>query len=255
MQSRPVNDPAKALQGVVPGLTITYSNGGLTAGPGINIRGIGSVNGPSRPLIMVDNVETADLSIINPNDIESISVLKDAASTSIYGARAAFGVVLIKTKSGRKNQKTAITYSNNFSWNKPTVLPDFANPVPELTALNEASQRSGITNPEIFGMKLTTLRDGIANWQQKYANNRKSNEMVEGEDFEFNTAEGRMYFYREWDAKDIMLKDYTNEMQQNLSIRGGSEKVGYYMSAGYSHEGGILKMNPDDVKNTISPPQ
>lgn len=248
MQSRPVNDPTKALQGVVPGLTITYSNGGLTAGPGINIRGIGSVSGSSRPLIMVDNVETSDLSIINPNDIESISVLKDAASTSIYGARAAFGVILIKTKSGRKNQKTSVVYSNNFSWNKPTTLPDFSDPVPELTALNEASQRSNITNPELFGMRLAKLRDGIANWQQKYANNRKSNEMVEGEDFEFDLAENRMYFYRVWDAKDIMLKDYTNEMQQNLSIRGGSEKIGYYMSFGYSNEGGIMKMNPDDVK-------
>lgn len=248
MQSRPVNDPAKALQGVVPGLTITYSNGGLTAGPGINIRGVGSVSGSSKPLIMVDNVETPDLSIINPNDIESVSVLKDAASTSIYGARAAFGVILIKTKSGKRNQRTSIVYSNNFSWNKPTTLPDFADPVPELTALDEASQRSNITNPEIFGMKLTTLREGIKNWQQKYANNRKSNEMVEGEDFEYNTTDKRMYFYRVWDAKDIMLKDYTSEMQQNLSIRGGSEKVGYYVSTGYSNEGGILKMNPDNVK-------
>lgn len=248
MQSRPVNDPAKALQGVVPGLTITYSNGGLTAGPGINIRGIGSISGSSRPLIMVDNVETPDLSIINPNDIESVSVLKDAASTSIYGARAAFGVILIKTKSGRKNQKSSIVYSNNFSWNKPTTLPDFSNPVPELTALQEASQRSNITNPELFGMRLAKLRDGIENWQKNYANNRKGNEMVEGEDFEFDPAENRMYFYRVWDAKDIMLKDYTQEQQQNIRIQGGSDKIGYYMSFGYSHEDGILKMNPDDVK-------
>jgi TonB-linked SusC/RagA family outer membrane protein len=248
MQSRPVNDPAKALQGVVPGLTITYSNGGLTAGPGINIRGIGSVSGSSRPLIMVDNVETPDLSIINPNDIESVSVLKDAASTSIYGARAAFGVILIKTKSGRKNQKSSIVYSNNFSWNKPTTLPDFSNPVPELTALQEASQRSNVTNPELFGMRLAKLRDGIANWQQKYANNRKGNEMVDGEDFEFDPTENRMYFYRVWDAKGMMLKDYTHEQQQNIRIQGGSDKIGYYMSFGYSHEDGILKMNPDDVK-------
>lgn len=248
MQSRPVNDPAKALQGVVPGLTVTYSNGGLTAGPNINIRGIGSVSGSSRPLIMVDNVETSDLSIINPNDIESVSVLKDAASTSIYGARAAFGVILIKTKSGRKNQKSSIVYSNNFSWNKPTTLPDFSNPVPELTALEEASQRSNITNPEIFGMRLAKLRDGIANWQQQYAHNRKGNEMVEGEDFEFDPVENRMYFYRVWDAKGIMLQNYTHEQQQNIRIQGGSDKIGYYMSFGYSHEDGIMKINPDDVK-------
>ncbi len=102
--SKPINDPTKALQGVVPGLTILYGNGGLTAGAVVNIRGIGSINGSGRPLILVDNVQTDDLSIINPNDIESISVLKDAASASIYGARAAFGVVLIKTKTGKKSE-------------------------------------------------------------------------------------------------------------------------------------------------------
>ena len=88
--SKPLNDPTKALQGLVPGLTILYGNGGLTAGAVVNIRGVGSINGSGRPLILVDNVQTDDLSIINPNDIESISVLKDAASSSIYGAGAAF---------------------------------------------------------------------------------------------------------------------------------------------------------------------
>jgi TonB-dependent SusC/RagA subfamily outer membrane receptor len=113
--SKPLNDPTRALQGIVPGLTIQYGNGGLTAGASVTIRGLGSINGNSRPLILVDNVQTDDLSIINPQDIESISVLKDAASASIYGARAAFGVVSIKTKSGRKNKKATISYTNNFS--------------------------------------------------------------------------------------------------------------------------------------------
>src|SRR5205085_11513022 len=167
-ESKPLNDPARALQGVVPGLTIQYGNGGLTAGASNNIRGIGSVNGASRPLIMVDNVETQDLSIINPNDIESISVLKDAASTSIYGARAAFGVVLIKTKSGRKNQKMTVNYNNYQSWNTPTILPDFADPVDELQVLNDAATRGGLV-PETFGMNLTKLRNGIINWKNKYA--------------------------------------------------------------------------------------
>jgi TonB-linked SusC/RagA family outer membrane protein len=245
--SKPLNDPTRALQGIAPGLTITYGNGGLTTGPGINIRGIGSVNGNSRPLILVDNVETSDLSIINPNDIESVSVLKDAASTSIYGARAAFGVVLIKTKSGKRNQKTSVSYNNYFAWSKPTILPDFADPVAELTALNDASQRSGITTPEIFGMQLTKLRDGIANWQKLYAGKRTSNEMIENEDFKME-SDGRMYFYRVWDPKKEMLKDYTQQQMHNIRISGGSEKIGYYVSAGYSHDGGILKMNPDDVK-------
>ncbi|GAA0543585.1 SusC/RagA family TonB-linked outer membrane protein [Chitinophaga japonensis] len=246
MVSRPLTDPSKALQGVVPGLTITYGNGGLTTAPGINIRGIGSVNGASRPLILVDNVETSDLSIINPSDIESISVLKDAASASIYGARAAFGVVLIKTKSGLRNMKTTVSYSNNFSWSTYTTLPDFADPVKELTGIYEGAQRSGISSPEIFGMQLLKLRDGIANWQQKYAGNRTSDEMVEGEDFEMQ--DGRMYFYRVWDVKDKMLRKWTPQQIHDLKVMGGSEKVGYYLSAGYSDQGGEMKMNPDNVK-------
>ncbi|MXV49531.1 SusC/RagA family TonB-linked outer membrane protein [Pedobacter sp. HMF7647] len=241
--NRPLNDPAKALQGVVPGLTITQGNGGIVASPKINIRGVGSINGNSSPLIMVDNVETPDLSVINPNDIESVSVLKDAASTSIYGARAAFGVILIKTKSGKKNQPTSISYTNNFSWNKPTVMPDFADPVPELTALNNASIRAGTTSPEIFGMQLTTLRDGIANWQKNYASTNTGSEMILGQDFDY--IGGRVYFFKEWDPKEVMLEKYTNEQNHSLSLRGGSEKIGYYLSAGYANENGILKMNPD----------
>ncbi|MGZ3850430.1 MAG: SusC/RagA family TonB-linked outer membrane protein [Flavisolibacter sp.] len=244
--SKPLNDPTKALQGVVPGLTITYGNGGLTTAPTINIRGVGSINGSGRPLILVDNVETPDLSVINPNDIESISVLKDAASTSIYGARAAFGVVLIKTKSGKKNQKTSITYNNFFAWSKPTTLPDFSNPVPELEALYNASQRGGITSPETFGMQLSTLRDGIANWQKNYASTNTGSEMIKGQDFDF--VNGRVYFYKVWDPKKVMLKDYTQSQMHNIKIQGGGENVGYYMSFGYGHDGGILKMNPDDVK-------
>jgi TonB-linked SusC/RagA family outer membrane protein len=245
--SKPLNDPTKALQGIVPGLTIQYGNGGLTAGADIKIRGIGSINGQSRPLILVDNVQTDDLSVINPQDIESISVLKDAASASIYGARAAFGVVLIKTKTGHKNQKAVISYNNNFSGNTPTVLPDFSDPVPELQALNDAAVRSGTSSPETFGMNILKLRDGIINWKKNYSGN-KGTEMIKGQDWNIDPSDGRTYFYKVWDPKKEMLNKYTFSQQHNLSISGGSDKISYYLSGGYSYDGGIFKMNPDDVK-------
>ncbi|HVI49104.1 MAG TPA: TonB-dependent receptor [Chitinophaga sp.] len=248
MQSRPITDPSKALQGIVPGLNITFSNGGLTQSPSINIRGAGSINGSGRPLILVDNVETPDLTLINPDDIESISVLKDAASTSIYGARAAFGVVLIKTKNGARNTPTRVRYSNNFAWSTPTALPDFADPEKELTGLYEGVKRTGNASPELFGMQLLKLRDGIKNWKEKYANNRKSSEMVPGEDFEIDPNGGPSYFYRVWDVKDIMLKKWTPQQIHNISIQGGSEKISYYMSGGYTNSGGVMKMNPDNIK-------
>lgn len=245
--SKPLNDPTKALQGIVPGLTIQYGNGGLTTGASINIRGVGSINGTSRPLILVDNVQTDDLSVINPNDIESISVLKDASSASIYGARAAFGVVLIKTKTGRKNQKSTITYTNNFSWNTPTILPDFADPVDELKALNDAAIRAK-TTPQTFGMDFTKLRDGIINWKQKYASKNTGTEMVKGEDWDIDPTDGKTYFYRVWDPKKEMLNKYTHSQLHTINFQGGSEKMGYYISGGYSNDGGMIKMNPDNVK-------
>src|SRR5688572_23236259 len=244
--SKPLNDPMRALQGVVPGLTIQYGNGGLTSGGSINIRGLGSINGSSRPLILVDNVETIDLSFINPNDIESISVLKDAASTSIYGSRAAFGVLLIKTKSGRKNQTMTVNYNNYFSWNKPTILPEFADPVDELQALNDAGIRAGTSSPETFGMNLVKLRNGIINWKQNYAG-KNGNAMVQGEDWAIDPVDGRAYFFKVWDPKEEMLNDFTFSQQHNLSVQGGGEKFSYYLSGGLSRDGGIFKMNPDKV--------
>ncbi|MDB5232782.1 MAG: TonB-dependent receptor plug [Chitinophagaceae bacterium] len=245
--SKPLSDPTKALQGVVPGLTILYGNGGLTAGAAINIRGVGSVNGTGRPLILVDNVQTDDLSVINPNDIESISVLKDAASASIYGARAAFGVVLIKTKTGKKNQKPVVSYNNYFSWNTPTVLPNFADPVAELDALNAAGIRAGTSSPETFGMNLVKLRAGIQNWEQKYAGTNTGTVMVKGEDWNIDPSDGRTYFYKVWDPKKEILNKYTHSMQHNISVQGGSESLSYYMSGAFSSDDGIIKMNPEKV--------
>ena len=242
---RPLNDPIKGLQGAAPGLTISYTNGGLTAPASVRIRGIGSLVGSGNPLIMVDNVETDDLSVINPDDIESVSVLKDAASASIYGARAAFGVILIKTKSGHKNQPTRVKYSNNFYWSNPTTLPDFADPTKELPGLIKADERAGL-QPELFGMDLNQLLDGIQNWKEKYAGTRSSDEMIPGEDF-YLTDSTVGYFYRIWDVKKMMLRSQPGQ-QHNIRISGGSQDIAYYVSGGYSKDGGIMRVHPDQVQ-------
>ena len=127
--SRPITDVAKALQGVSPGLSVTTNVGGVGVDSNIRLRGTtGSLNAGSgtSPLILVDNVEVPSLSLVNPNDIESISVLKDAASAAIYGTRAAWGVILITTKQGKKNEKPTVKYSNNFAWSTPTMMPQVA---------------------------------------------------------------------------------------------------------------------------------
>ena len=103
LENRPIVDAGQGLQGVIPGLNVSIRNGDPTAAPDFNIRGFTSINGGS-PLILVDNVPMP-LQMINPNDIASVTVLKDAAASAIYGARAAFGVILVETKQGKKEAR------------------------------------------------------------------------------------------------------------------------------------------------------
>src|SRR5690606_15698641 len=125
--SRPIPDVGRGLQGTVPGLSIVVPSGEVGSDPVIKIRGqIGSIVGSSNPLILVDNVEIPSIQMVNPDDIESISVLKDAASTSIYGAKAAFGVVLITTKKGAKMDGNEVSYSTNLSFQSPFKDIDIA---------------------------------------------------------------------------------------------------------------------------------
>lgn len=124
LQSRPIHNLAQGLQGVSPNLNIDFNGGEPGRAAKINIRGITSINEGS-PLILIDNIpsDPEDINRISPEDVESISVLKDASSAAIYGARAAYGVILITTKRGMQ-EGLNFNYTNNFSWDKPTVLPE-----------------------------------------------------------------------------------------------------------------------------------
>ena len=138
LKERPVTNAAQALQGVVPGLQITQTNGSLEDTPSINVRGTTTIGqGTSGdPLVLIDGME-GDLNTINPQDIANISVLKDAAASSIYGSRAPFGVILITTKSGSKEGKTSINYNNSFRWGTPINMNHMMNSVDFLCQLDE----------------------------------------------------------------------------------------------------------------------
>lgn len=126
LESRPVTSVGQALQGVVPGLNVSIPDAGgkLDANPSFNIRGTGNLGTGSSasPLVLIDGV-AGDLNQLNPQDIDNISVLMDAASAAIYGSRAPFGVILVTTKKGKQG-KTSISYSNNLRWSRPTNIPD-----------------------------------------------------------------------------------------------------------------------------------
>ena len=249
LDSRPITDVGRALQGAVPGLTITTPSGDIGTNPSIRLRGMsGSLNGPgAQPLILVDNVEFPDLRMIDPEDIESISVLKDAASASIYGTRAAWGVVLITTKSGKKGvDRSRISYSNNFSWSQPTVTPKVA-PGPEGAEMAfRAYQRNNPNTSQFAAVGLWV--DAIAiqkmrEWQAQYGGQDLGDEMVMGRDFELR--DNKLFFYRTWDPREMYMRDWAPQQSHNLTFTGSTAKTGFTLGLGYLDQKGVLKVNPD----------
>jgi TonB-linked SusC/RagA family outer membrane protein len=252
MQSRPITDVARGLQGTTPGLTITSPFGQPGVAAKISLRGLqGSLNATqgAKPLILVDNVEILDLQLVNPEDIESISVLKDAASASIYGTRATWGVILITTKSGRKNTDGKVTYSNNLSWNKPTIVPEPAEPVKGietvLSALRRTSNNPNITQYGVLGMYFDEIgMEKIRNWVNTYGDGSGLGlEMVEGRDYEIR--DGKLFFYRPWNPMKMYMKEYAFQQKHDISVNGGGDKTTYHLGLGYLNQGGVLKVNPD----------
>lgn len=249
-ETRPITDPVRALQGTVPGLTITTPSGDLGTNPTIRLRGArGSINTGStgaQPLILVDNVEVPSLQMINPNDIASVSVLKDAASTSIYGTRAAWGVILITTKSGSRDTPSRITYTNNIALQKPTKTPKIADAAAGARMALDAALRRNPSQPfySSLGVRFDELAiQKMQEWENQYGGQDLGPEMVEGRDFE--VRDGALFFYRPWDAPGMYMKDFTPQQNHNLSINGGSDKINYNMGFGYLNQDGILKVNPD----------
>ena len=256
LEAKPQMDVTKALQGVVPGLTILNTQGGINAQPSMTIRGVGTLSNSetSNPLIIVDGVPLDDLSLINPQDIASVSVLKDAASTSIYGSRAAFGVVLITTKQGTKEDKFSINYTNNFAWSTPSVLPEYSDVPSQLRALIEVNKRNG-TDPELFGMYLDKMLPYAEAWQAQHGNKKTGyREMMPYQsmdnvgDYYLAPSTGKAMFYADWDVVGIMYQDWAPSQSHNVNIQGTSGKTTYYLSVGYDKKEGQLNFNPDQLK-------
>ncbi len=249
LEGRPLPDLARGLQGAVPGMSVTSTSGRIGSSPSIKIRGaIGSlVDGASAPLILVDGVEMSDLSLLNSDDVEDISVLKDAASSSIYGTRAAFGVVLITTKKGNNKDKFSVNYSNNFSWAKATVLPQMAKSYEGAEMALEARRRS---NPGAVSYQSTNYLiwndesiERMKEWERVYGGLNLSSEMVYGRDFE--TISGQTYFYRSFDAASEYIKEYTPSQQHNISVSGSTGKSNVYLGIGYMGQSGVIEVKPD----------
>ncbi len=232
LANRPVTNTMAALQGAIPGLQITANSGQPGAnGLGINIRGQTSINGGS-PLILLNNVPVT-VEDINPQDIESVTVLKDAAATSIYGARAAFGVILITTKEGKKNQPIKFNYATTFSVSSPEDIPDKATTYEFVNALND------------WGLDVFWTGQDIPSWVgflEEYKNNPST--YPEG----FALIDGLRYPLVDTDLIGAWLDDPGSTQIHNFNFSGGGDNSTFRVSAGYSDEDGIIVTRNDSYR-------
>lgn len=230
LENRPITNIGQGLQGVVPNLNVTMNGGAPGKGASFNVRGTTSLNGGS-PLVLVDNVQM-DPNLVNPDDVESISVLKDAASAAIYGARAAYGVILITTKNGKKNAKPQINLSINGYWQTPAVRVTNVNSIEFMTMKDIAFKNgggSGSMFSDLFRKYVTDYYEGRYPYTEFYDEKTDKNKWQ----YCGNT---------DW-FKELYRTSFSQ--MYNVSLTGGTDKTIYYASIGMNNVNGVLKAGDD----------
>lgn len=242
LADRPIVNLGQGLQGAIPNLNITTSGRpGDTSS--FNIRGTNALGGSS-PLVLVDGVEM-DPNLINPQDVKSVSVLKDASSAAIYGARAAYGVVLITTKGGRKDQATQVTFDASVSFNGPTTRPTYMNSMEYIDWMNTAEfNTSGRPMYERFDQELI-------DHAKAYFNDPKNNDpvYVSSNTGPWFSNNGTKYTYcgnTDW-MKEMYKKSYPVQ-KYGVNISGGSKKATYYTSLGYMDQGSLIRFGNENFR-------
>lgn len=228
IQNRPSSNLTNALQGTTPGLIVTRSSGQ----PGsenlnIQIRGVTSANGAVPPLVILDGVTVPSntLLTLNPNDVESMSVLKDAAAAAIYGAQAAGGVILVTTKKG-KSGKVTFDYLAQYGTDWAINLPKRMSLTDEANYVNLGNKNAGI-GPEYTDFDLEQIRNNVP--------------------YVVNPADTSTYlFYNQEPLTDQLLRRYTSMRTHNITARGGTDKLNFLVSGGYYEKQGLFKVGPDN---------
>ena len=235
LKDRPVTNLGQMLQGQVPNLNISFGTGTPGESATLNIRGKTSITNSGAPLVLIDGVE-GSIDRINPNDIESVSVLKDAASAAIYGARAGFGVVLITTKSNKDGQ-AHINYNGRFSFSAPTTKTDFmtvgydvARLVDEFNTATTGSSYSGL-NADDYKMLKERRYDVTENPARPWT-------VVDPQD-------GRYHYYGNFDWYNYIFNFSQPTWNHNLNVSGGTDKMNYMISGGMNDHDGLYALSTD----------
>lgn len=241
LDNRAIPNLTQGLQGVIPNLNIVMGDGKPIQSPKYNVRGTTSIGQGGSALVLIDGVE-GDPSMINPNDVASISVLKDASSAAVYGARAAYGVVLITTKTPAKDRVT-VNYSSNYSLKKPTTVPQIVS--------------DGYTYAKYFSDAWSANNDYSQTAQninktQKFSLDYLNALQQHAQDPSLPKVDldntGAYVYYGNTDWYHLLYKNHTDAIDQNLSVSGGNDKGSFAISGRYNGQDGMFRFNSDDYK-------
>ena len=230
LEKRPIADLSRGLQGMIPNLNIDFTSGEPGQAANINIRGEASINGGS-PLILIDGVaaDAEEMNRLLPEDIESLSVLKDASSAAIYGARAAFGVILITTKQGA-GDRVQVNYNGNFGWKRPSMLTEkTSDPYIYLKLKNIA-----VLNTPWSSGHVTS--DERLEWARQRSDNPAGTPAVR-----LNPLDETQWEYmgnRDWTS--YYLDRSTFNQTHQVSVSGATDKTRFYLSGGFDDEAGMF---------------
>lgn len=234
------------LQGQIPNLNLKFKDGRPNSSPSYNIRGTTSIGQGGSALILIDGVE-GDPSLLNPNDIESVSVLKDAASSAIYGSRAPYGVVLITTKTARQGKPT-VSYQANLTFEQPTTIPDYvSNGYTWADHFYKAYYNYNLSNPSGINKTMEFSTAWLAEYQRR---NETGNYEVLVSDGSIGTAGRWLYFIEGEDYIGKLYRNHMTSQTHNISVSGSDDKFDYYVSGRYYGNNGIFDtdVNPESYK-------
>lgn len=234
------------LQGQIPNLNLKFKDGRPNSSPSYNIRGTTSIGQGGSALILIDGVE-GDPALLNPNDIESVSVLKDAASSAIYGSRAPYGVVLITTKTARQGKPT-VSYQANLTFDQPTTIPDYvSNGYTWADHFYKAYYNYNLSNPSGINKTMEFSTAWLAEYQRR---NETGNYEVLVSDGSIGTAGRWLYFIEGEDYIGKLYRNHMTSQTHNISVSGSDDKFDYYVSGRYYGNNGIFDtdVNPESYK-------
>jgi TonB-linked SusC/RagA family outer membrane protein len=239
-ENRSLSNVTQALQGTIPNLNLSLEDGKPTRSASFNVRGNTSIGQGGSALVLIDGVE-GDPSMLNPNDIANVSVLKDAASSAIYGARGAFGVVLITTKAAQKG-KVSVNYTGNFTYESPTKTPDFVTDGIQYAEMFRASWYN------YYGTVPTAL-NGFQSFSDAWLQTFKDRRAAGETDEVVTEQNGKYTYYGNTDWYDKLFKDRTFAQDHNVTVSGGSDKADFYISTRFYKYDGLYNYNPDTYKS------